>query len=100
MIDFGRIDGFDWDDGNARKSLDKHGVGQLQAEQALIDPMVLVAPDEKHSASERRYHALGKTADELVLQLTFTLRDNGRKLRVISERPANRKERAIYEKEA
>jgi uncharacterized DUF497 family protein len=97
MIDFGRIEGFDWDDGNDRKNFDKHGVGQLLAEQALIDPMVLVVPDEKHSESELRYHALGKTADGLVLQLTFTLRDNGQKLRVISARPANRKERALYE---
>lgn len=28
MLDFSRILGFDWDAGNARKSVDKHGVGQ------------------------------------------------------------------------
>jgi uncharacterized protein len=32
MIDWARIEGFDWDDGNSRKSVDKHGVTQAEAE--------------------------------------------------------------------
>lgn len=100
MIDFGRIEGFNWDEGNDRKNLEKRGVAQLAAEQAFADPRVLVTPDERHSVSESRYHALGKTGDGRLLLLCFTLRDDGRKIRVISARPANRKERAIYEEEA
>jgi uncharacterized protein len=100
MIDFGRIAGFDWDDGNDRKNFEEHGVTRQEVEQTLIDPFTLVVPDERHSVLEQRYHAFGRTAAGLVLQLTFTLRDDGRKLRVISARPANRKERAIYEAEA
>jgi hypothetical protein len=30
MIDLAAIEGFDWDDGNARKSLDDHGVSQVE----------------------------------------------------------------------
>ncbi|HEV7412213.1 MAG TPA: BrnT family toxin, partial [Casimicrobiaceae bacterium] len=36
MIDLERIVGFDWDDGNARKS-EKHGVSQSEAEQIFFD---------------------------------------------------------------
>ena len=31
MIDLGKISGFDWDTGNARKSEEKHGVSMAQA---------------------------------------------------------------------
>jgi len=31
MIDWARIEGFDWDEGNSRKSVDKHGVTQAEA---------------------------------------------------------------------
>ncbi|MBI4302687.1 MAG: BrnT family toxin, partial [Chloroflexi bacterium] len=45
-------------------------------------------------------HALGKTADGRRLHVTFTLRGNGKKIRVISARDMNRKERIRYEQEA
>ncbi len=34
MIDFEKIEGFDWDAGNARKN-EKHGVTQAEAEQVF-----------------------------------------------------------------
>ncbi len=34
-MDFDLIEGFEWDDGNARKSADKHGVSQSEAEQVF-----------------------------------------------------------------
>jgi len=33
MIDFEKIEGFDWDAGNDRKSTDKHHVSQAEVEQ-------------------------------------------------------------------
>lgn len=100
MLDFSRIEGFDWDDGNSRKSSDKHAVSPAEAEQVFADERVLISEDEKHSASEARYHALGMTPAGRVLLVTFTIRQSGTRLRVISARAANRKERAIYEEEA
>jgi uncharacterized protein len=97
MLDLTLIDGVDWDSGNERKNLEKHGVTQLEAEQAFTDPNMLIVPDAKHSSSEQRYHALGRSREGRVLLLSFTLRGEGRKIRVISARFANRKERAIYE---
>ena len=57
---------------------------------------MLVLEDRKHATDEPRYHALGKTDDERLLHITFTARDSGNKIRVISARPMHRKERVIY----
>jgi uncharacterized DUF497 family protein len=100
MLDLARIVGFDWDDGNARKNLLKHGVNQLEAEQVFLDPRLFLAEDVKHSRSEKRFQALGKTLDGDRLHVTFTLRADGTRIRVISARPMSRKEKALYEQEA
>ena len=43
MFDWTAITGFDWDEGNARKSADKHGVTQAEAEQVFFnEPVELV----------------------------------------------------------
>ena len=97
MIDWSLIEGFDWDAGNARKNVDKHDVSQAEAEQIFFNDPLLVAPDEKHSANEIRLHALGHTQAGRRLHATFTLREAGRLIRVISVRDMNRKERAFYE---
>lgn len=99
MLDFGQLV-FDWDDGNSRKSLEKHGVNQQEAEQVFVDPRVLVLVDEKHSADEPRFHAFGKTMTGRLLQVTFTLRQNETLIRVISSRNMSRKEKVRYEQEA
>jgi hypothetical protein len=96
MINLPPIEGFEWDDGNARKSVDKHGVSQAEAEQVFAGEP-LVAVDVRHSETEPRFQALGKTIGGRRLHVTFTLRDQGKKLRVISARDMNRKERALYE---
>jgi len=99
MLDLSQIAGFDWDDGNSRKSIDKHHVSQLEAEQVFLDPRLLVLVDEKHSGQETRYHAYGCTAAGRLLQVSFTLRRNATLVRVISVRPMSRRERARYEQE-
>ena len=53
--------------------------------------------DEKHSSRELRYIALGRTADERLLQVAFTLRESETLIRIISARDANRRERKAYE---
>ena len=100
MIDFARIVGFQWDQGNSRKSTDKHGVSQVEAEQVFQDQQFLVDDDVEHSQSERRFHALGVTASGRRLHVTFTLRAEGTLIRVISARDMHRKERAFHGKEA
>lgn len=95
MINLSKIVGFDWDDGNSRKN-DKHNVSQSEAEQVFFNEPLLIVSDVKHSNEELRLHALGKTDAERLLHLTFTLRFDGSKIRVISARDMHKKERQIY----
>lgn len=100
MIDWERIVGFEWDEGNARKSADKHDVSQSEAEQVFFNEPLLMVPDLRHSVIEQRIHALGRTEDGRLLHLTFTLRVNETRIRVISARDMSRKERSHYEQNA
>jgi len=97
MIDFDQIAGFDWDDGNIRKSADKHDVSQAEAESIFFNDPLIGVGDAKHSETEQRFNALGKTAQNRLLHITFTLRQNGTMVRVISARDMHRKERKAYE---
>ena len=53
---------------------------------------LLVVEDEGH-----RFHALGRTDIGRLLHISFTLRSEGRLIRVISARAMSRKERLRYE---
>lgn len=99
-MNLGAIEGFEWDAGNERKSQDKHAVSMAEAEQVFFhEPLVMVV-DGLHSGSEPRWHGLGHTDTGRRLHLTFTLRQGGTRIRVISARDMHRKERVIYEQAA
>ncbi len=86
---------FDWDAGNIEKNWSKHNVLPIECEQIFFNQPLVVAVDEKHSVSEERYYALGLTDAHRYLFVVFTVR--GKRIRVISARDMNRKERKIYE---
>lgn len=100
MIDLRRIEGFEWDEGNSEKSAVKHGVSAAEAEQVFFDDRLALLEDLRHSGEEPRFHALGRTAGARLLHVSFTLRRNGTRIRVISARDMHRKERERYEQEA
>ncbi len=87
---------FEWDKGNAGKNL-KHGVSDYECEEAFFDEAKHVLKDVLHSGNEERDILLGKTKKSRLLYVVYTKR--GKKIRVISARPINRKERHFYEKE-
>jgi uncharacterized DUF497 family protein len=97
MTDLDQIVSFDWDDGNSRKSADKHGISQAEAESVFFNDPLIVVGDAKHGETEQRLHALGKTAQNRLLHITFTVRQNGTMIRVISARDMHRKERKVYD---
>jgi uncharacterized protein len=99
MLDLSQIEGFEWDEGNSRKSLEKHDVGQAEAEQVFFNEPLLIVADASHSSHEIRLHALGPTDTGRLLHVSFTLRGNGKLIRVISARTMHRKERLHYEQE-
>jgi uncharacterized DUF497 family protein len=61
---------------------------------------LLLLEDVKHSMDEPRFHALGRTDQDRFLHISFTLRGDGRLVRVISARDMHRRERNRYEQEA
>lgn len=95
-----QVIGFDWDQHNRLKSVDKHGVSVAETEQVFLNDPLVVAADHRHSAAEARFHALGRSDWHRLLQVTFTLRAGGTLVRVISARDMSRRERKHYEQAA
>ena len=62
---------------------------------SVFNNPLVVRDDELHSKTKPRYYVLGKTIRERLLFLVFTIRNN--KIRVISARDMNKKERETYE---
>ena len=80
---------------NAEKSWTLHRVTPTESEQVFFNRPVLVAADERHSAQEVRFAALGRTTAGRHLAVVFTTR--GTLIRVISARDMSRRERRVYE---
>jgi hypothetical protein len=91
------VTGFDWDSGNQGKNA-RHGVLDAEAEQVFFGWPLLLVEDTSHSIDDPRFHALGTTVAGRQSHVTFTLRDEGTRIRVISARDMNRRERSIYDR--
>ena len=88
---------FDWDQWNIQKNELKHGVSRLEAESVFYDPRHRLFEDGMHSTPrEARYILYGRGLENRVLLVAFTLR--AKRVRMITARPASRRERRIYEK--
>lgn len=90
---------FIWDKGNVDKNWIKHQVTNSECEEVFFDKKKVIFRDILHSRNEERRHKiLGKTKRGRLLFVVFTIRED--KIRVISARDINRKERRLYEKAA
>jgi uncharacterized DUF497 family protein len=87
--------GFEGDAGNAPKLWDRHHVTSGECEQVFFGEPLLIAPDARHSQRERRWAAWGRTTEGRALAVVFTLREE--RIRPLSARDMNRKERRLYE---
>ena len=90
----------EWDSGKADANFRKHGVSFAEAATSFDDPRGLSGEDLQHSAIEPRWRWIGRSEDERILVVAYTLRraEHGKTaIRIISARRANRKERAAYE---
>ena len=88
---------FEWDKGNINKNFKKHKISNKEAEEVFGNKSSKIFKDINHSLKESRFVAYGKTKAGRKLTVVFTLR--GQKVRVISARDQNKKERRVYEKE-
>jgi uncharacterized DUF497 family protein len=86
---------FEWDPRKADANLAKHGVSFDEAMTVFGDSASMTMDDPRHSAAERREITLGRADDSRVLAIAFTERAGV--IRLISARPANRRERRRYE---
>lgn len=96
MVSLNKYKGFEWDKWNIDKSYQKHGITPNESEEAFLDEKAIILKDIEHSDKEKRYSIIGKTISNKLLFVVFTLRKN--KIRVISARKANKKERNNYGK--
>ena len=95
MIDFSHVTGFEWDAGNRDKNWEKHQVSNSECEEVFFNLPLMLQPDNAHSQSEARNFVLGQTNAGRRLFIVFTIREE--KIRVISARDMNKRERMIYE---
>ena len=87
---------FEWDENKAASNLSKHNVSFEEASTIFGDENGLTIADPVHSIVEDRKIIMGWSINERILVAVFTERGNG--IRIISARPASRKERKQYEK--
>ena len=86
---------FHWDPHKARANLKKHGVSFEEAATVFGDPLGYIVPDPRHSHEEERSVLLGRSVRSRVIAVMFT--ERGDSIRLISARPATRRERRDYE---
>ncbi len=87
---------FDWDDGNTTKSEEKHGIEISIIESCFYDQDLMALGEQYQPiVNESRYGIIAKADTNEVCFICFTIRDY--KIRPISARKANQKERGFYE---
>jgi uncharacterized DUF497 family protein len=87
--------GFEWDRRNSEKIKARHNVTPVECEQVFFNIPVVSGDDEKHPEKENCFYVLGQTDSGRLLFLVFTVRRN--RVRIISARDMNRKERRAYQ---
>lgn len=87
--------GFEWDEAKAKSNLRKHGVSFEDAVTVFDDPIAITLDDPDHSEDERRFLTMGNSKDGHLLVVCHS--DRPDRIRLITARKANRRERRYYE---
>jgi len=89
---------FEWDAEKAAANEEKHGVPFEEAATAFADPLSITIADELHSTrGDERFVLLGRSGRGRLLVVVHL--ERGQNIRIISARPATRRERLSYEEE-
>lgn len=86
---------FDWDIHNRDKNKIKHKVEYYVAEEIFFNSPLFTFQDTSHSQREERYVVYGRTDEGRLLTVVYTIRNT--KIRIISARDQNKKEKAFYQ---
>ena len=87
---------FEWSSAKNERNIAKHGIGFAQAAR-IFESDVLTFTDDRRDYGEERKISIGKIDGLIVIVVVHT--DRNRKTRLISARPAKKKERMRYEEE-
>ena len=89
------MDKYEWDTEKREVNLVKHGLDFNDVWRVFKDPKAVTFEDIKHSSVECRLLTIGYLDDILCTVVVHTKRGN--RIRIISFRPANKKERIQYD---
>lgn len=89
---------FEWDPQKATTNVTKHGVTFDEASTVFQDTLSLAISDPLHSEDEERFVLIGHSHRNRLLVIVHT--ERGDRIRIISARKANTKERHTYEENA
>ena len=93
---------FEWDAVKALANARKHGVTFDQAATVFQDTLALTVFDARHGKHEERWFTLGFDTGGVLLAVAHTFETTTSakiRVRLISSRPATRRERLFYENE-
>lgn len=86
---------FDWDDANI-SHIANHSLETEDAEDAVLDENALDFPAHRGPQGQRRVGVIGKTLMSKIIVVILEERED--KFRVVTARPATKKEQSLYDK--
>ena len=89
---------FSWDENKAASNLEKHGISFDEAMLVFADPFLLMSQDRIENG-EMRWQSIGEIEGITVILVAHTWHDKDGEeyIRIISARPADKKEKKHYE---
>ena len=86
---------FEWDPNKEKINVAKHGVSFAEAMTIFGDPLELTIADSDHSEAEFRFISIGLSSAGRLVVVGYTERNE--RIRLITARPVNLRERKQYE---
>ena len=86
---------FEWNPQKAAINIRKHGISFDEASSVFGDNLSITYPDPDHSIQEERFIMIGLSSKQQILVVSHMYR--GETIRIISARPATKREQRFYE---
>jgi len=88
---------FEWDETKNQTNIRKHGIG-FDTAKRIFEGVVATARDRRRDYGEDRHVSIGRVETGVLIVVAHA--ERGGRIRLISARPASRKERRIYDERA
>jgi uncharacterized DUF497 family protein len=86
---------FEWDKDKEKRNIKKHGISFDETVTVFYDPLSATFNDPDHSIGELRFITIGFSSQGSLLVVSYT--ERGKRIRIISARPATIRERKRHE---